>query len=67
MTHIHDPSEQSSPPNHYSDPHAILPVQHDDSAVSWGAIFSGAAATAALAMILLMLGTGWGCLRFHYG
>lgn len=56
MTHIHEPSMQ----NHYTDTHAILPTQHNDSAVSWGAIFAGAAAAAALAMILLMLGTGLG-------
>jgi hypothetical protein len=60
MTHIHDPSEQSSIQNRYTDTLATLPIQHSDSAVSWGAIFAGAAAAAALAMILLMLGTGLG-------
>jgi hypothetical protein len=60
MNHIHDPSEQSTIHNQYTDTQAILPIQHNDSAVSWGAIFAGAAAAAALAMILLMLGTGLG-------
>lgn len=60
MNHIHDPSEQSTVQNQYTDTRAILPIQHNDSAVSWGAIFAGAAAAAALAMILLMLGTGLG-------
>jgi hypothetical protein len=34
------------------------PIQTQASAVSWGAIVAGAAATAALSLILLMLGTG---------
>lgn len=36
------------------------PIQSQTSAVSWGAIIAGAAATAALGLILLMLGTGLG-------
>ena len=34
------------------------PMQTHASAVSWSAILAGAAATAALSLILLMLGTG---------
>ena len=34
------------------------PIQTQASAVSWSAILAGAAATAALSLILLMLGTG---------
>lgn len=60
MTHIQEPSAQPNKQNHYTDTHTILPTQHNDSAVSWGAIFAGAAAAAALAMILLMLGMGLG-------
>lgn len=60
MTHIHEPSAQANRQDYYTDTHAILPDQHNDSAVSWGAIFAGAAAAAALSMILLMLGTGLG-------
>ena len=36
------------------------PIHSQTSAVSWGAIIAGAAATAALGLILLMLGTGLG-------
>lgn len=45
----------------------LPPVRHDEptrvaprSAVSWGAIFAGAAAAGALSLILLLLGTGLG-------
>ena len=35
-------------------------MQSDSSAVSWGAIVAGAAGSAALSLILLILGTGLG-------
>lgn len=38
----------------------LEPIQNSASAVSWGAILAGAAAIAALSLILLMLGTGLG-------
>ena len=40
-------------------PDAIAPAS-DASAISWGAIFAGAAGAAALSLILLILGTGLG-------
>lgn len=33
---------------------------HDESAVAWCAVFAGAVASAALSLILLLLGTGFG-------
>lgn len=60
MTLFNESSAQRNIQNNYTDANAILPGQHNDSAVSWGAIFAGAAAAAALAMLLLMLGTGLG-------
>jgi hypothetical protein len=44
-------------------PATPIPVAVDaggDSAVAWGAIFAGAAVAAAMSLILLMLGTGFG-------
>jgi hypothetical protein len=39
---------------------ALAPVAGSDSAVAWSAIFAGAVAAAALSMVLLLLGTGFG-------
>lgn len=44
-----------------SSPSVTLPVEtSNDSAVSWAAIFAGAAVAAALSLILLLLGMGFG-------
>lgn len=56
MTHIH---EHSTINKTYPDTHLPLPAA-GNSAVSWGAIFAGAAAAASLSLILLMLGAGLG-------
>lgn len=56
MTHIH---EHATINNTYPDPRLPLPAA-SSSAVSWGAIFAGAAAAASLSLILLMLGAGLG-------
>ncbi|MNB69284.1 hypothetical protein D3C81_135070 [compost metagenome] len=56
MTHIH---EQSAVNTSYPDTRLTLPAA-SSSAVSWGAIFAGAAAAASLSLILLMLGAGLG-------
>lgn len=45
-------------PNKYNES-STYPINHL-SAVSWGAIFAGATAKAALSLILLLLGTGLG-------
>ncbi|CAD5352965.1 MULTISPECIES: hypothetical protein [Enterobacter] len=56
MTQIYDqPTTLRRDPETYSS----LPAA-SNSAVSWGAIFAGAAAAASLSMILLMLGAGLG-------
>jgi hypothetical protein len=47
------------PRNDYRE-NAVLPHAEADSAVSWCAIFAGAVASAALSLILLFLGTGFG-------
>ena len=57
MTHIHDHSTANT---QYVDPRLPLPDASNSSAVSWGAIFAGAAAAASLSLILLMLGAGLG-------
>ncbi|MGQ9451355.1 hypothetical protein ACP4QI_007710 [Leclercia sp. TB492] len=57
MTHIHDHSTANT---QYVDPRLPLPDASSSSAVSWGAIFAGAAAAASLSLILLMLGAGLG-------
>ncbi|MFK3709236.1 hypothetical protein [Leclercia adecarboxylata] len=57
MTHIHDHSTVNT---QYVDPRLPLPDAGSSSAVSWGAIFAGAAAAASLSLILLMLGAGLG-------
>lgn len=57
MTHIHDHSTANT---QYVDPRLPLPDAGSSSAVSWGAIFAGAAAAASLSLILLMLGAGLG-------
>ncbi|MDU2939717.1 MAG: hypothetical protein E7B59_11170 [Enterobacteriaceae bacterium] len=56
MTHIH---EHATMNNTYPDTRLPLPAT-SSSAVSWGAIFAGAAAAASLSLILLMLGAGLG-------
>ena len=56
MTHIH---EHSAVNTSYPDTHLPLPAA-SSSAVSWGAIFAGAAAAASLSLILLILGAGLG-------
>ncbi|POP43065.1 hypothetical protein CHU32_17745 [Superficieibacter electus] len=56
MTHIH---EHAPINNTYPDTRLPLPAV-SSSAVSWGAIFAGAAAAASLSLILLMLGAGLG-------
>ncbi len=56
MTHIH---EHSTVNTTYPDTRLPLPAT-SSSAVSWGAIFAGAAAAASLSLILLMLGAGLG-------
>ncbi|ADU72201.1 hypothetical protein [Pantoea sp. At-9b] len=56
MTHIH---EHSTVNNTSPDTRLPLPTA-SSSAVSWGAIFAGAAAAASLSLILLMLGAGLG-------
>lgn len=56
MTHIHEQSAVNTP---YPDTRLPLPAA-SSSAVSWGAIFAGAAAAASLSLILLMLGAGLG-------
>lgn len=55
MTHIHESAINSTTP----DTRLTLPAA-SSSAVSWGAIFAGAAAAASLSLILLMLGAGLG-------
>ena len=57
MTHIHDHSTANT---QYVDPRLPLSDAGSSSAVSWGAIFAGAAAAASLSLILLMLGAGLG-------
>ncbi|QIK13345.1 hypothetical protein G7090_08135 [Leclercia sp. 29361] len=58
MTHIHDHSTVNT---QYPDPRLPETVASSTtSAVSWGAIFAGAAAAASLSLILLMLGAGLG-------
>lgn len=57
MTHIHDHSTANT---QYVDPRLPLPDAGSSSAVSWGAIFAGAAAAASLSLIMLMLGAGLG-------
>ncbi len=57
MTHIHDHSTANT---QYVNPRLPLPDASSSSAVSWGAIFAGAAAAASLSLILLMLGAGLG-------
>ena len=56
MTHIHDHSTVNT---QYADTHLPVPAA-STSAVSWGAIFAGAAAAASLSLIMLMLGAGLG-------
>lgn len=56
MAHIH---EQTSVNTTAPDARASLPAA-SSSAVSWGAIFAGAAGAASLSLILLMLGAGLG-------
>jgi len=55
MTHIHEHATVDS-----SYPDTRLPLPAASSAVSWGAIFAGAAAAVSLSLILLMLGAGLG-------
>lgn len=57
MTHIYESTNISN-----QEPARPLPVGgvNSASAVSWGAIFAGAAAAASLALMLLMLGAGLG-------
>ncbi|RSK69109.1 hypothetical protein EJE24_04765 [Enterobacter huaxiensis] len=55
MTHIHESAINSTTP----DARLTLPAA-SSSAVSWGAIFAGAAAAASLSLILLILGAGLG-------
>lgn len=47
------------PRNDYRE-NSVLPYAEPNSAVSWCAIFAGAVASAALSLILLFLGTGFG-------
>ena len=54
-THI-----SQSIPNDYNGDSSFASVPNRISAVSWGAIFAGAAAAAALSLIFLLLGTGLG-------
>ncbi|MFJ3456296.1 hypothetical protein ACIPMZ_04930 [Scandinavium goeteborgense] len=56
MTDIHEHATFNTP---YPDTRLPLPAA-STSAVSWGAIFAGAAAAASLSLILLMLGAGLG-------
>jgi len=56
MTHIH---EHASVNTTYPDTRLPVPAA-SSSAVSWGAIFAGAAAAASLSLILLILGAGLG-------
>lgn len=56
MTHIH---EHSAVNTTYPETRLPLPAA-SSSAVSWGAIFAGAAAAASLSLILLILGAGLG-------
>ena len=56
MTHIH---ENSTVNTAYPETRLPLPAA-SSSAVSWGAIFAGAAAAASLSLILLILGAGLG-------
>lgn len=56
MTDIHEHATVNTP---YPDTRLPLPAA-STSAVSWGAIFAGAAAAASLSLILLMLGAGLG-------
>ncbi|URO00736.1 hypothetical protein NB069_07650 [Leclercia adecarboxylata] len=56
MTHIH---EHATVNTTYPDTRLPVPAA-STSAVSWGAIFAGAAAAASLSLILLMLGAGLG-------
>lgn len=60
MTNSYDASNQVPVQPEYADRRLAGPVETDASAVSWGAIFAGAVGAAALAMILLMLGSGLG-------
>ena len=57
MTHIYDRPEINNPGSERLIP---LPPVNTSSAVSWGAIFAGAAAAASLAVMMLMLGAGLG-------
>ena len=56
MTHIYDQSINN--PQDRVIPPPQIPI--NTSAVSWGAIFAGAAAATSLALIMLMLGSGLG-------
>lgn len=56
MTHIYDQSINN--PQDRVIPPPQIPI--NTSAVSWGAIFAGAAAAASLALVMLMLGSGLG-------
>lgn len=47
--------------------HLLAAAVNSASAVSWGAIFAGAAAAASLALMLLMLGAGLGLTPFPLG
>lgn len=56
MTHIYDQSINNPQDRVIAPPQAPI----NNNAVSWGAIFAGAAAAASLALIMLMLGSGLG-------
>jgi hypothetical protein len=47
------------PGNDYRESQIVVPTPHE-SAVAWCAVFAGAVASAALSLILLLLGTGFG-------
>ncbi len=47
------------PGNDYREGQIVVPTPHE-SAVAWCAVFAGAVASAALSLILLLLGTGFG-------
>lgn len=57
MTNIYDSTNISS---QEAARHLPAAAANSASAVSWGAIFAGAAAAASLALMLLMLGAGLG-------
>lgn len=57
MTNIYDSTNISS---QEAARHLPAAAVNSASAVSWGAIFAGAAAAASLALMLLMLGAGLG-------